>query len=98
MSPNSAILPKRITCKEKIVIDFRRNFFGCGKTDNINYHHNENNRGNLSIISIQLSTFMAPLVAIALSDIPVRKVHKPQSATNNRDSHTPAMPTILQFS
>lgn len=98
MSPKSAILPKKITHKDKIIINFRRNFFACGKIDNINYHHNENNRGSLSIISIQLSTFMAPLVAIALSDIPVRKVHKPQSATNNRDSHTPAIPTILQFS
>lgn len=40
---------------------------------------------------------MAPLVAIALRDIPVRKVHKPQNVTSSRDSHTPAIPTILQI-
>lgn len=43
-------------------------------------------------------TFMAPLVAIALSEIPVRKVHKPHNATNNKDSPMPAIPTILQVS
>ena len=42
-------------------------------------------------------TFMAPLVAIALNDTAVRKVHEPQKATSNSDSPMPAMPTILQF-
>lgn len=42
-------------------------------------------------------TFIAPLVAIALNEIPVRKVHKPQIATNNKDCPIPAIPTILQF-
>lgn len=43
-----------------------------------------------------LFTFMAPLVAIALNDIVVRKVQDPQKATSNNDSPIPAIPTILQ--
>lgn len=34
---------------------------------------------------------------MALNEIDVRKVHKPQNATNSRDSPMPAMPTILQI-
>lgn len=44
-----------------------------------------------------MCTFIAPLVAIALNDIAVRKVHKPQNETKNSDSAIPAIPTILPF-
>lgn len=40
-------------------------------------------------------TFIAPFVAIALNDIPVKKVHEPQKATNKSASPIPDMPTIL---
>lgn len=42
-------------------------------------------------------TFIAPLVAIALNDIAVKKVHKPQNDTSISESPMPPMPTILQF-
>ena len=45
-----------------------------------------------------MSTFIAPLVAMALNDIPVRKVHVPHNVTNNSESAMPAIPMILQFS
>lgn len=40
---------------------------------------------------------MAPLVAIALRDILVRKVQEPQKATKNKDCPMPPMPTILKI-
>ena len=42
------------------------------------------------------STFIAPLVAIALNDIEVKNVQEPQKATSMRPSPMPAIPTILQ--
>lgn len=41
-------------------------------------------------------TFIAPFVAMALNDIPVKNVHAPQNETKTSDCHTPAIPTILQ--
>ena len=41
-------------------------------------------------------TFIAPLVAMALNDIPVKNVQAPQNETKTSDCHTPAIPTILQ--
>ena len=41
-------------------------------------------------------TFIAPLVAMALSEIPVRNVHVQHKQTNIKECHTPAIPTILQ--
>lgn len=43
----------------------------------------------------EMLTFIAPFVAIALSDIDVKKVQHPQNATNRRPSPMPAIPTIL---
>ena len=40
-------------------------------------------------------TFIAPFVAIALNDTAVKNVHEQQNATRNKDSPTPAIPTIL---
>lgn len=40
-------------------------------------------------------TFIAPFVAIALNDNPVKNVHAPQNATKISDCHTPPIPTIL---
>lgn len=44
----------------------------------------------------KMFTFIAPFVAMALSDIVVKKVQDPQNATNRRPSPMPAMPRILQ--
>lgn len=45
----------------------------------------------------EYNTFIAPLVAIALSDIAVKNVQEPQKATSKSDSLMPAIPTILQM-
>jgi hypothetical protein len=41
-------------------------------------------------------TFIAPFVAIALNDTPVKNVHVPQKVTRTSDCHMPPIPTILQ--
>jgi hypothetical protein len=41
-------------------------------------------------------TFIAPFVAMALNDKPVKNVHAPQNDTKTSDCHMPAIPTILQ--
>lgn len=52
---------------------------------------------NLGDITEKRITFIAPFVAIALKDIVVKNVHKPQSNTNTRPCPIPAMPTILNI-
>lgn len=41
-------------------------------------------------------TFIAPFVAIALNDIPVKKVHIPHNEIKTSDPPMPAIPTILE--
>jgi inner membrane protein involved in colicin E2 resistance len=45
---------------------------------------------------VKTLTFIAPLVAMALREIPVKNVHKQHKHTNRRLFQTPAIPTILQ--